>query len=224
MTTVLFTDTFTVSASADINAYPSGSPDWAYSQGTGSNIQVIDTTDRLECSAASNKVARVIDASVPSTMGNQLVRLDVMCPSGCAAGAALRYNTTTRGYQGTHDATGSVNEVAIYEDNAGATLVADGDRSLTASTTYPVVFSALGGSAECNLRLVINNTAAVTFRDTTAPATGSPGVYMFGVGAAIDNFQVEQVIQYFGSASTLSMQPELSESDQDRSPSRHRPP
>ena len=96
MTTVLFTDTFTVSASADINAYPSGSPDWAYSQGTGSNIQVIDTTDRLECSAASNKVARVIDASVPSTMGNQLVRLDAHCVRAVVVPQAQRFATIRR--------------------------------------------------------------------------------------------------------------------------------
>ena len=134
-------------------------------------------------------------------MGDQEAQGDVFTVNGSGdvnAGLAVRYSTTTRGYLGTLEPP-SANEVCIYEDNAGFTLLASADRGLVHNTTYAATFRAVGGASSTALTLIIGGTTAVTFTDTTAPATGAPGMHLFTANtaidvAAVDNFAVDDLV------------------------------
>lgn len=190
-------DAFTVGIDANIDAYPSGSPDYAYSRGSGSNLNVNATNDNVAVNVDSTTlVARVVNLAIPNSMTTQETRGDLFTgATPGAAGLALRYSASTRGYV-CQLSPGDANEVQISEDNAGYTLLASINRGLVANTTYAASFRAVGVASGTLLTLIIGGAFALTFTDTTAPASGAPGIHEFrdpGATATVDNFLVDDL-------------------------------
>jgi len=197
MAVIFGPDTFTVGADTNIDAYPSGNPDYAYSRGSGSTITVNAANDNAENNSASPSVARVIDPAVSASMVVQEGRATVLVPSAggnSEVGIAVRYSSSTRGYAGA--LTRLINEVVIMEDDAGLTTLASADKGLVTDVAYSASFRAVGGAGGAWLTLIING-QALTFSDTTAPANGAPGVYFDGAAptdkSTLDNFEVDDL-------------------------------
>lgn len=215
MAVIFGPDTFTVGADIDIDDYPSGDPDYAYSRGSGSNCQVIAADDNVQTPTTGvDVVVRVIDAAIPANMGDQEVRATVQgrFSSGGAFGCpAVRYSATTRGYI-SQLALNNVNEVRILEDNAGFTLLASADRSLAPLTPYTAEFRATGSSTT-SLSLIIGGTAAVTFDDTSAAETGSPAFHTWrsatSGGSQNESFLDDLEVDDLDSGGTAAVRPRL---------------
>jgi len=195
--TVLFTDSFTVGADTNIDAHPAGTPNWAYCRGSTSNLRILAADDRV--SPNSNGATLVARCTAVSALADQ--KVTAVCDAlvnPVYGGLAVRYSDTTRGYLAQVE-TSQANELRIREDNAGITLLASADRGLT-DGTHNLEFSAVGPADNTLLTFTVDGGTPLTFTDTTAPATGRPGISSFRTTGSpagsgwIDDFAVDDLV------------------------------
>jgi hypothetical protein len=199
MAVVFGPDTFTVGANANIDAYPA-TPDYAYSQGSGSDAQVLATGDHVQIlDAAQTILVRLIDGSVSGLTDYELTAncrhsgdyqsgaLAVRVASGAATGY-LQYLEL-----------GQANEHRIIRVVAGAeTVIASWDEGLAGAATYVHVMKVTGTGASVDLESRINAGTLRTFSDTNAArlTSGAPGLggYADASGnALVDDYQVDDL-------------------------------
>lgn len=178
---VVFTDAFTVGANTNIDAYPSGSPDYAYNQGSGADLTVNATNDRVQTTTVSPTYlsARIIDPAVPT--GDQ--EITATCNiSGTDRQGYVCARCATDGsanlYAGLLDLT-QANEVQIIRFDAGVyNVIASADRGFAGAGTHTLRLKVTGSGATVSLEFQVDATASVTFADTSAnrKTSGPPGI------------------------------------------------
>lgn len=202
---VVFTDNYTVGADANIDAYPSGDPDYAYNWGATTDMKVIATTDRVEQTVqAATKAARIIDASVPT--GDQQVEGDFFWGSSYSCSISMvrmaTSGTLTNSYQFAV-AIAEGNEVRIHRwDDGSAVLLASADRGFTGGNeTHAFRFKVTGSGATVSLEGQVDATAVLTYDDTNAnrKTSGVPGIGGFitsgnNVTLTIDNLEIDDLV------------------------------
>lgn len=167
----------------NIDAYPSGTPDYAYGAGTGTNVQVITAVNRVqEQVTGTDCVVRVINAAV-NTDGNDTVSITGNSTDigDNAASCAVRIRASS----------GTGCYVAYMAKNVGVITIyrvetAGAFTSLTAqarSWTNPgtVTFVAVTNGSQVDLTCTPTGAAAVTVSDTNALRwlDGRAGFHMY---------------------------------------------
>ena len=195
---IVFTDNFTVSVDTNIDAYPSGSPDYAYVTGSGTNFTVNAANDRNQIVLTNTDIiARIIDGAVPT--GDQQITCDVHNSTGADDTAALAARC----------ASGSVDCYVAYPSaqapnphlnfyrvtTGGFTQIAGQDRTFGADAS--VRFKAVGTNP-VDLEGQVDATAVVTFSDSAADRkqSGTPGLHGFATAANVawhDNVSVDDL-------------------------------
>lgn len=198
---VVFTDNFTVASDTGIAAYPSGSADYAYMRGSGTNLTVNAANDRLQSpNTADEYHARIIDAAVPTTGDHEITGTVFSDTSGNSGMLLLRCSSSADSCYAAYCDLTDPAEVRIYRFVSGtATLIASADRGLTGSAARTWVFRATGSGATVSLSLVIGGTTALTFNDTNAArlTSGAPGVGIYnGTANAVyvDDISVDDLV------------------------------
>lgn len=196
---VVFTDNFTVTSDTNLSAYPSGSADYAYMRGSGTNLTVNAANDRVQSPSTTDEYhARIIDAAVPTTGGHEITATiySSTTDSGmlllrCSASADTCYLSYC-------DVT-QTNEVQIYRFVAGTpTLIASADRSLSGAAARTWVFRAVTNGSQVDLTLTIGGTTALTYSDTSGSriTSGAPGIGIYNGTANtayVDNVSVDDL-------------------------------
>ena len=184
---VVFTDSFTVGADANIDAYPA-TPDYAYTLGSGTNLTVNAANDRVQkVDTATDRCARIINGAVPT--GDQEITATGFAASGTDdhGGLAARIKTdgTSNFYAGYRYLPGT--HADIYRVTAGPTFTNIAAQTSTAAGAQTLVFKATGAGATVALSWKVGAEAALTFNDTNAArhVSGVPGIYMYGATANV---------------------------------------
>ena len=201
--TVVFTDSFTVSSDTDLDAYPSGSPDYAYlgagGFGAGSNLTVVAASDRVQTTDNFIVLARIIDpagaitgdqkitAQMFSAATNEEPQLLVRCAAFNPVDCYL-FNTSDDG--------GS-QRVEMYRCTADTfSLIASSTRTFSFPATCS--FQATGAGATVSLEVVAGGTSPFTFGDTDGDrkTSGPPGIAMrtSTLSAWIDDLSVDNLV------------------------------
>ena len=200
MAIVFGPDTFTVASDINIDAYPSGNPDYAYNVGSGSNLQVNAANDRVQ--AVLDGVfltARCIDATAPTgdqeataTVGAGLFDCPLLCARMASSGTLTNYYY---GYINLDNA----NEVILcrLDDGSGVQL-ASAARGLLAGT-HTARIKAIGAGATVAVEFQVDATTMLTYDDTSATrkTSGPSGFgldYENALGVCyIDDFQIDDL-------------------------------
>ena len=179
---VVFTDSFTVGADTNIDAYPA-TPDYAYTLGSGTNLTVNAANDRVQkVDTGTDRLARLIDAAAPT--GDQEVTATGFAASGSDnhGGLSVRVKTdgTANGYIGYRFVDSTVSK--IYRVTPGPTFTEIASQTNSSTGAQTLVFSATGAGATVALSWKVGAVAALTFNDTNAArhVSGVPGIYMYG--------------------------------------------
>ena len=197
MALVFGPDEFTVGADTNIDAYPAAGADYAYNVGSGSNLTVNAANDRVQRGVAGSFVARLIDAAAPT--GNQEVILDGDNINLAEASAIPMTRAATGGTDDlyfTDMNTGIANEVQLYRDDAGTSvLLANGDRGLSGAATRRMRLRAVGSGTAISLETQIDDTRPLTFSDTAAnrKTSGPPGLGILDTATFVDNLSVDDL-------------------------------
>lgn len=194
---IVFSDTFTVGADVNINAYP-GTPDYSMAQGAAADIKVIASTDRATTQPNSvDAMARIINVLAPT--GDQEITGDVNDAGSSDGGSlGLRVAAATADFYTAYVDGSQANEVRIDRWGAGAAVtIASADRGLAASGTHSIRARAKD-TATVNLEVQVDGTAILTFADSAADRkqSGRPGVGGFSVvgSAWVDNISVDDLV------------------------------
>lgn len=198
---VVFTDSFTVAVDTNIDAYPAGSPDYAYINGSGANITVNAANDRAQLpnNGGSTYCARIIDAAVP-TGDQEITGTCYSNTSGNSGGVAVRCATGSNDNYISYIDYPQTNEVRLLRIDAGSeVLVASADRGTSGNSAHTHRLKATGTGATVSLELQIDATAVLTYADTAAnrKTSGTPGLCGYNaVGDTIyvDNLSVDDLI------------------------------
>jgi hypothetical protein len=178
---IIFTDTFTVGADTNIDAYPAGDPDYAYNAGTGNNIIVSGANDRVENNATgSTFLVAIIDGAVPADM--PWYRVNAATVSAAAAdqivspAVQVGSNGEDEGYFLYWD---NATQLSVYRRVTSTdTLVASLVLPETAPTTDMFLEVQVGTSVALRWGVGIYSAGTI---DTNAArlTTGRPGIYTF---------------------------------------------
>ena len=201
MAQVFGPDTFTVGADTNIDAYPAGDADYAYTEGSGTDLTVNAANDRVQtASLETNKYARLIDAAAPTGDQEEIADCQASATGGDAVGRCL----VRGGAVGNHcyicDVNiAAANELEIYRLDAGsASLVASSDRGLTGDAMRRMRLRATGAGARVAIVQQADDTRPLLFVDTTAnrKTSGTPGLSLYNVtanAAFVDNLSVDDL-------------------------------
>ena len=197
---VVFTDNFVVGSDTNIDAYPAGSPDYAYINGAGANLTVNAANDRVQLpgSGGSTYAARIIDAAVP-TGDQEITGTCYNDTSGNSGGLAVRCATGSNDNYISYIDYPQTNEVRLIRIDAGSeVLIASADRGTSGNAAHTHRLRATGSGATVSLELQIDATTTLTASDTAAnrKTSGTPGVAGYnGVGNTvyIDSLSVDDL-------------------------------
>lgn len=177
--TVVFTDSFTVGADANLDAYPSGDPDYAYNVGSGAGLTVEESTDRVDLTLTNtNHAARIIDAGGAIT-GDQEVAATIAYGQNFQS-AEVHVRMAGSGqvrYTGKIEIQ-NASELRIYKVDSGGThnILNSADCGLTGAGNKAVTFRATGTTTTA-LTFTVAGCSALTINDSTSPYTsGVPGI------------------------------------------------
>jgi len=198
MAVVFGPDTFTVGADVNIDAYPA-TPDYAYNEGSGTNMRVNAANDRVQAVLDSVRLtARCINAAAPT--GDQEATATIAGANYDESHLCVRMavsGTLTNFYLGIFQ-TREGNEVWLGRLDDGALVsLASADRGLTAGT-HTARIKATGAGATVSLEFQIDATTMLTYDDSSATRKTS-GPSGFGVNYQdtnacwIDNFQIDDL-------------------------------
>lgn len=195
---IVFTDSFTVGANVNLNAYP-GTPDYSMAQGAGADIIVVASTDRAETQPNSADVmARMLRAAVPT--GDQQITGDVQdAGSSDIAYLGLRVAAATADFYAAYVDASQANEVRIDRWTTGsAVTIASADRGIASGPLTHSIRAKATGTATVNLEVQADATAIVTFADSAADRkqVGRPGLGGFSIVGNIwvDNVSVDDLL------------------------------
>lgn len=201
MTVVFGPDTFTVGADIGLALYPSGSPDYSYNMGSGTNLTVNAANDRVQAPTTSTDLlGRCSDAAAPT--GDQEVTASVYCNAAAtpdnSAGLAVRVATA-----------GTANGYVVYTNGGNITIYRIDTGSFVTMSPTPVArtfttgaqscrFKATGAGATVSLEFQLAATAIISVTDSTASrkTAGTSGFHFFNSTANVafvDNFQIDDL-------------------------------
>jgi hypothetical protein len=193
----VFTDNYTVGADINIDAYPSGAPDYEYVRGSGSDILVSAANDRAQLNTAdTSAAARIIDPVAPT--GDQEITASVQCTSGGDSSYVIVRAAGGQNYYFAYLNLSSGTEVGLFRRHNGvSTTLTEVTRGITAGT-HTMRLKAVGTGATVSLELQIDATTVITVDDTSADrkTSGTPGIggYSFaGSTVWVDNVSVEDL-------------------------------
>jgi len=195
----VFTDSFTVAADVNIDAYPA-TPDYAYNQGSGTNMRVVAATDKATVNVTNTSVhARIINAAVPS--GDQEITADCYAADSYSSGAVTVRMATSGNLENFYMLKVelvNVAEVRLYRcDNGTFTLLASADRGFSGPQTVILRLKATGSGATVSLEAQVNATAVLTYDDTSASrkTSGPPGIggWTSTTAVTVDNVSVNDL-------------------------------
>lgn len=193
---VVFSDSFTVGADTALEAYPSGSPDYAAVYG-GNNLDVIAATGRVTGSVTSDNSYRIIDAAAPT--GDQKITLTCGVRTGYDGGHAKVRCTTNNGYLFQR---ASATTFELYRlASGGYSLLTTYSVSTANNSALSISLKAVGSGATVTITPTVSGTDLASYADTagTRLLNGTPGVHFYqadaGVNAAnyIDNISVDDL-------------------------------
>ncbi len=175
---LVFTDVFTVGADANIDAYPSGAPDYTYNDGSGANLTVNAANDRVQCSVGGDASARVIRSG--TTTGDQEIRLDGFSTTDAAPEVMVRMATSGELHSFYYlYVNGNIVEIYRRDNSTSETLVASGDRGIAVNGRQAYRIKATGTNPVV-VEGQVADTAVVTYSDTSA-SRKTVGPYGIGV-------------------------------------------
>lgn len=207
---VVFTDNFTVDSDIDIDDYPAGSIDYAYNAGSGTNMQVIASTDKATVSVTTTQVkVRIIDATVPT--GNQEITADISCADSYSSGEVIARMATSGNLENFYMAKvelTNAEECRIYRcDDGSFTLIASADRGFSGAQTINVRLKVTGTGATVSIEAQFGATAVLTVDDTSASrkTSGPPGIggWTSSTAIIVDNVSVDNLITSQGNFLSL---------------------
>lgn len=201
MSIVFGPDTYTVAADINVDAYPSGAPDYAMVIGASADMIVSGGNDRVVGATAGDRHARIIDAAGAIT-GDQEVIGDchAIMAGGESGAVTARHSTTSADFYMSFINGGAADEVQIYRVDAGTfTLVASADRGITTDGTRQHRLRVTGAGATVTVDFQVAALATLSFSDTSASrkTSGTPGVGMYTSAAGsvwVDNVTVDDLI------------------------------
>lgn len=200
---VVFTDSFTVGADVNINAYPA-TPDWAYNAGATNNLTVNAARDRVETTnTGANWVARCINAAAPT--GDQQISATVGLVAIPNARGQLCVRCATNGtanfYLFLMDPSSS--NLKIFRCDAGSfTQLAVGG-TLPSNGAQTMIFKAVTNGSQVDLTATLNAQTPLTYSDTSASrkTSGPPGISIFAssadTGAYVDDVSIDDLTTGF---------------------------
>jgi len=191
--TVVFTDSFTVGADVNLNAYPA-TPDYAMNLGAAADFKVIAAVDRVESQVNTDAVARITNAAAPT--GDQQITATLTSSPGGAAGLAARCNTSGTANCYVVEFVPSLDVVRFYrmDNSTFNTLGSDCSRSFIENFTGR--FKVTGSGATISLEAQVDATAVCTYSDTDAnrKTSGTPGIHNGGSDqSTFDNISVDNL-------------------------------
>ena len=188
--TVVFTDSFTVAADVNLDAYP-GTPDYAMVVGASTDLKVIDATDRIESQVATLAMARLINAAVPT--GDQEITA-TMTADGGAVSMTVR---TASGAETAYLArfVPDSDEITIYR------VVAGGYTELTLCSRvfgdpFTGILKATGTGATVTISAQADATSVCSVDDSSVDrlTSGTPGFNIEGANIqTYDNVSVDNL-------------------------------
>ncbi len=202
MAQVFGPDTFTVGVDTNIDAYPSGDPDYTYNESSGTTLTVNAANDRVQNAASGVRAfARIIDAAVPT--GSQEILLDGNnsatndeCPHASTRCATT--GTLTNRYALRLDVGAASELVILRQDDGTFTSLLAQDRGLTGAATRRYRLRTIGTTsvaveAQCDdvRPLIATDTGA------SRKTAGPPGVGTASTASAntiwLDNVSVDDL-------------------------------
>jgi hypothetical protein len=198
---VVFTDNFTVAADTNIDAYPSGSPDYAYNNGSGTNFTVNAANDRVQdLSTTTTVAARIIDAAVPT--GDQEITADCFSnTTDNSGGVAARMATAgTQNYYSTYLEQNQANECRLHRLDTGTEVLLDSvDAGFSGGSARSHRLKVTGAGATVTVEWQIGTMAARSVGDTAAnrKTSGPPGIIGYNGSPNViwvDNVSVDNLI------------------------------
>ena len=206
MAVVFGPDAYTVGANINLDAYPSGAPDYTMAYGASANMVVNAANDRVQIpDTADWRVGRCSDAAAPT--GNQEVTMDgnnTAFDEACCPALRCATSGTLTNFYLCYLNVPNANEVELYRfDDGGATLVASRDNALTGAGTRAFRGRATGTNP-VELEFQVGATTTLTFSDSgaTRKQTGTPGLGGYNGSANLvwgDNFQIDDLVVAGGS-------------------------
>lgn len=201
MAVIFGPDAFAVGANQNLDTYPTGAADYAMNEGASGDLVVNAVNDRVQAATnASDPTARVIDAAVPASMGDQEMRCDGVADQNngsysCEPVVRVTAADITDYYLGYYNA-GTLEMYRVVDGNIA--LINSGPRTITSGgNTWR--FRATGTNP-VNLELQVGGTATLTFGDTNGNRhqSGRPGCGAYsadpGVNVAwFDNLVVDDL-------------------------------
>jgi hypothetical protein len=199
-------DAFTVASDINIDAYPSGAPDYAYTLGSGSNLTVNAANDRVQNGVGSTLLAaRCIKSGMPT--GDQECRASLNHPQAAGDdGGFLCVRMATNGSSHFYMTANNAPSVVLYRCDGGTGLV---DLILLVSrsagiagTDYAMRLRAVGTGSAVHLWALPEGqgtpASPVTYTDTSVDrkTSGVPGFGIYGTSANagyIDNFEISDL-------------------------------
>lgn len=185
--TVVFTDTFTVSSNINLNAYPSGSPDYAMSLGAATDLIVIASSDTVVDQVATDSFARIINPAVAT--GDQQITA-TLSGGGGTVGLMARMDAAGNddGYLAFFNASGDSVRIYRVDDGNFVELIDCGSPGAFADP-FTGRLKVTGSGATVFIEAQANATTTCTFSDTNAnrKITGPPGIWN-GTGSSISTF------------------------------------
>jgi hypothetical protein len=198
---VVFTDNFTVSSDTDLNAYPSGSADYAMSIGTASNLQVeADSDNVLARSTSETLVARIIDASMPT--GDQQISATCGYSASWNSGEIFVRMATSPNYGNFYslklETWSAVDDIKLYRADDGVYTLLDTDSSGLSTPGTATLTLKAEGTYPVELTGTVNG-VTVSYSDSTGDrkTAGPPGIGIWTEstsGASVDNVSVDNLV------------------------------
>jgi hypothetical protein len=196
---VVFTDAFTVASDTNIDAYPSGTPDYAYNNRSGSDLTVNATNDRVQCpSAGIDPIARIIRAGLPT--GNQ--EITATCNNSTSGAddtgnviVRLATDGSTKGYVSYRT---SGPRIDIYKITAGPTFTQMGTGSSASVNGSATIRLKATGTTTTTVEVQVNALSTyVAPADTSTPhQSGVPGIHIYNNNTNVgwvDNISVDDL-------------------------------
>lgn len=196
---VVFTDSFTVGSNTNLDAYPSGSADYAYNLGSGAEFTVNAANDRIQQTVTgTDDIVRIINSASP-TNGVGIISATLFGSSGNDSTPGLMVRVATDGTQNGYMAYyyNAQQRVTIYRVTPGAfTQLTDVGRALSPPQTC--TFKAVTNGSQVDLTATAAGVADVTYSDSTGGRflSGAFGIHMFSATANvayIDNISIDDL-------------------------------
>lgn len=199
---VVFTDSFTVGADVNIDAYP-GTPDYAYNIGSGSNLSVNAANDRVQTtSTGQNHVARIINAAAPSGDQQIIATVGLNGVNNARGGLACRCATAGTSNLYLYLIDPSSGDLRIYRDDSASFVLLTNFNSgqVPSDGAQTMVVKAVTNGAQVDLTYTLNALTPGTYSDTHAnrKTSGPPGVSIWcttaNTGAYVDDVSVDDLV------------------------------